>query len=103
MKYLEKPENPFVNYQLPLALNTFKTRREEIVDKYVKSINVLRGGKFKPITHKEVAIRLNSNRFLVDDGEAELLFKKCESKQSFAFFFYCAPLWKKTKERPKPL
>jgi hypothetical protein len=72
----------------------YKTRRAEIVAEFVKEINLERiNTKFKPITHKEVALRLNMNPKLAkDDGECELLLKTCIAKESFSKFFWVCPL-----------
>lgn len=72
----------------------YRTRRDEIVANFAKEINFLRiGTKYKQITPKEVALRLNANpSFKGRDGEAELLLKTCVEKRSFSKFFWSCPL-----------
>ncbi len=74
--------------------SVYRSRRDEIVAEYVKEINQERlGTKYKPITKKEVALRLNMNPKLAKhDGECELLLKTCIAKSSFSKFFWVCPL-----------
>ena len=71
-----------------------RSHRDELVDKFVLGINRERlGTQYKPILAKEVALRINKNPFLKGrDGEVELLYKTCEKKGSFKYFFYICPL-----------
>lgn len=86
-------------------LKRFRSRRDELVDGYVVSINNLRsGGKFKPITHKEVAMRLAMNPALgKSDDEIELLFKECEKAGKFSKFFWVCPMNKALVDKKRRL
>lgn len=87
------------NFIFEITPSIFKTRRQEIVAEYVKEINMKRiGTKYRLISPKEVALRLNMNPKLAkDDGECDLLLKTCVEKGSFSKFFWVCPLNKITK------
>lgn len=91
---MEELKNPFLNYQFQFETTIYKNEREEIVAEFVKEINYHRvGTKYKPVTPKQIALRLNGNKILAkSDSECRLLLKKCIDKNSFSFFFYCCPL-----------
>ena len=73
--------------------------RDELVDGFVKGINSQRvGTKFKPISHKQVALRINGNPFFKQrDGEIELLLKDCVKKGNYKKFFWVCPIVTKKK------
>jgi len=76
--------------------SSYKNRREEIVAKYVTAINILRDKKYKPITAREVALRLDMNpKTAKDNGEADYVYSECMRKQNFAKFFVDCPMNKK--------
>ena len=55
----------------------------------VKDINSLRvGTKFKPLTDRLLAIRINKNPFLKSDGELEFIIKQCRDKRNYAKLFW---------------
>lgn len=87
--------NSLFNISLHLKERTFnkevkyKNRRDEIISNMVEEINKLRvGTKYKPVTKRFIAIKVNGNPFLKDDGELELIFKECLKKGSFAKLFW---------------
>lgn len=82
-KYLEK-------YQKPVIKSVFRSRRDELVSEITAGINASRvGTKFKPITERAVAIRINKNPFLAhDDGEIAYLLKQCRERGNFSKFFW---------------
>jgi len=82
------------NFEYKIQESTFKNRRAEIVAEFVKHINIERKGtKYKPITDKLVALRLNANKKTAkDDDECQYLLNECLRKKSFSTFFWCCPL-----------
>ncbi len=81
-KFLEKKfeDVPFRNY------------RDELVAEFVDGINKSRiGTKFKPITAREVALRINKNAFLAkheNNGEVAYLLKQCKERNNYSKFFW---------------
>lgn len=77
---------------------TYRNQRDELVAHFVRGINELRvGTKFKPITPKMVAIRINKNPFLArNDSEVYNLLKHCQNKKNYAKFFWVTNESKKT-------
>lgn len=77
------------NMEIKSPTIKFRDRRDELVDRLVRGINRLREGtKYKPLTKRFIAIKCNSNPFLVNDGELELEISECERKGSYAHFFW---------------
>lgn len=67
----------------------YKNKRAELIGEAVKDINSLRvGTKFKPLTDRLLAIRINKNPFLKSDGELELIIKQCRDKRNYAKLFW---------------
>lgn len=68
----------------------FKSRRDELVSRITEGINNRRiGTKYKPLTTRTVAIRINLNPAISkDDGELELLIKDCERVGNYKKFFW---------------
>lgn len=67
----------------------YKNRRAELIGEAVKDINLLRAGtKFKPITARLLAIKINKNPFLKSDGELSLLLQDCQKKRNYAKLFW---------------
>lgn len=67
----------------------FKNRRDELICRLTEGINKLREGtKYKPVTTRFMAIKVNQNPFLKSDDELELEIKNCESKGSYAHLFW---------------
>jgi hypothetical protein len=87
----------FSTYKLPqfkekkeLKKREFINYRDELVTHFVEGINQLRAGtKFKPITKRTVALRLNRNPLLSkNDGEVAYLLKHCQGKKNYSKFFW---------------
>lgn len=78
------------NWVLQVQTSIFKTRREELIARLTDGINLKRvGTKYKPVTTKQIAIRINRNPFFKGrDGELELLIRTCEEKGNYSKFFY---------------
>jgi len=78
-----------------------KNNRDELVKEYVYFINKERQNtKYKPITAKLVAIRLNSNPMTAGNKNlfrVEQLLEDCKKNRSFKNFFGSCPLprWNK--------
>lgn len=90
---MEELKNAFHNYQFQWEPSIYRTERAEIVADFVKNINFIRlGTKYKPVTPKQIALRLNMNPKLKSDQEARYLLNECLRKNSFSMFFYCCPL-----------
>ena len=71
------------------TVSKHKNFRDELITRLTDGINNSRQGtKYKLTTKRDVAIRANKNPFLVSDSELELLIKECESKGSFAKFYW---------------
>lgn len=67
----------------------YKNKRAELIGEAVKDINSLRvGTKFKPLTDRLLAIRINKNPFLKSDGELEFIIKQCRDKRNYAKLFW---------------
>jgi len=67
----------------------FKNERDEVISRMVIEINRLREGtKYKPITKRLLAIKINKNPFLKDLGELQLVFSECLKNGSFAKLFW---------------
>jgi len=68
----------------------YKNRREELVDKFVQAINEERvGTPYKPVTHRLIALRINSHPLLKKDlGEVEYLYKQCIQQGNFKKFWW---------------
>ena len=84
-------KNQFVPLKIEAKVceTKFKNWRAELISRLVKGINDARAGtKFKPITERVAAIRANSNPFLKNDGELELLIKDCEKRGNYSRFFW---------------
>lgn len=66
-----------------------RSARDEIVDMFVRGINAERKGtKYKPVTHKQIAIMLNSNPILGNNiSECWYLHKRCQEK-GFKVFWW---------------
>lgn len=75
---------------LQVQTSIFRSRRDELIDRLTNGINLSRiGTKFRPVTHRQMAIRVNKNPFFKGrDGELELLIKTCEEKGNYSKFFY---------------
>lgn len=75
--------------------------RDELVSLFVEGINRERKGtKFKPITEKQVALRINANpHFKGRDGEVHYLLKQCQEKGTFKKFFWSCPLPNKKQKK----
>lgn len=71
---------------------SFKNFRDEIISKMVEEINKLREGtNFKKETKANLAKRINMNPFLKgnsNDGELELLYKECHSKNNYSKLYW---------------
>ncbi len=82
------------NWEYKITPSIFKSRRDELVARLTDGINMTRvGTKYKPISTKQVAIRVNKNpAFKGSDSELELLIKHCEEKSSYSKFFYICPI-----------
>lgn len=94
---IQKPKSTaqlFSTYQLPVKEEKIRSQRDELVNHFVQGINKERlGTKFKPITAKQVALRLNANpHFKGQDGEIYMLLKECQQKGTFKKFFWSCPL-----------
>jgi len=78
------------NWVLNVQTSIFRSRKDELVDRLVSGINLSRvGTKYKPVTHRQIAIRVNKNPFFKGrDGELELIIKTCEEKSNYSKFFY---------------
>lgn len=77
------------NFEIKIQPTVYKNRRDEIVSKITDEINLLRvGTKYKPVTKRMIAIRANSNPFLKNDTELELVYKNCSAKKNFSHFFW---------------
>ena len=76
-------------YKTPKTQKAFRSWKDEIVTRFTDSINKSRvGTKYKPVTERLVAIRLNKHPVLKDSPqECDFLFKRCEEKH-FGLFFY---------------
>lgn len=67
----------------------YKSKRAELIGEAVKDINSLRvGTKFKPLTDRLLAIKVNKNPFLKSDGELEFIIKQCRDKRNYAKLFW---------------
>ncbi len=85
----------FGGYKMPTPKKSkLRGPRDELVEQFVRGINQERlGTKWKPITAKAVAIRINANpHFKGRDGEVHLLLKECEKRGTFKKFFWACPL-----------
>ena len=87
-----KPIRELFTKSLELIFNRkvkYKNERDEIISKMVIEINILREGtKYKPITKRLLAIKINKNPFLKDLGELKLVFSECQKNGSFARLFW---------------
>lgn len=67
----------------------YKNKRAELIGEAVKDINSLRvGTKFKPLTDRLLAIKVNRNPFLKSDGELEFILLECKKKRNYAKLFW---------------
>ena len=67
----------------------YKNKRAELIGEAVKDINSLRvGTKYKAITDRTLAIKVNRNPFLVNDTELELVLKDCKKKRNYSKLFW---------------
>lgn len=66
-----------------------RSARDEMVDLFVKGINKEREGtKFKPMTHRQIALMLNGNPILGHSiTECWQLYKQCQ-KKGFKMFWW---------------
>lgn len=78
------------HWVINVQTSIFRSRRDELIDRLVNGINLSRiGTKYKPVTLRQISIRVNKNPFFKGrDGELELLIKTCEEKGSYSKFFY---------------
>ena len=87
-----KPIAELFNKSLELIFNRkvkYKNERDEIISKMVIEINILRvGTKYKPITKRLLAIKVNKNPFLKSNAELQLVFSECLKNGSFARLFW---------------
>ncbi len=72
----------------------FRTRREELISRLTDGINLKRvGTKYKQVTTKQIALRINKNPFFKGrDDHLEVLIKHCEEKDSYSKFFWVCPI-----------
>jgi hypothetical protein len=68
--------------------------RDELIQRLTDGINKSRiGTKYKPITEKTVAIRVNKNPFFIGRNDhLEVLIKECEKRSNYSKFFFVCPL-----------
>jgi hypothetical protein len=67
----------------------YKSKRAELIGEAVKDINSLRvGTKFKPLTDRLLAIKINKNPFLKSDGELSYVLDECKNKRNYAKLFW---------------
>jgi len=87
-------EDKLIQFELKSEPSIYRSRHEELVARLANGINLKRiGTKYKPITTKEVALRINKNVwFKGRDGELDLLIRTCEEKGSYSKFFWVCPL-----------
>lgn len=93
-------ENKIVDLKIEQTIEKtiFRSRRDELISRLTDGINKLRKGtKYGPINKRTVAIKANSNPFLKNDGELELLIKTCEQKNNYSKFFWITKIIKKLK------
>lgn len=92
--YEQKPTLQPFDFKMPEKTTNFRGFRDELVDRLVKGINKERQGtKWKPVNHKQIALRINKNpHFTGKNGELELLIKECESRGNYSKFFWACPL-----------
>ena len=89
-----KPIKELFTRSLELIFNSkpevkYKNERDEIISKMVIEINRLREGtKYKPITKRLLAIKVNKNPFLKSNIELQLVFSECLKNGSFARLFW---------------
>lgn len=63
--------------------------KDEVVSEITEGINKERiGTKYKPITERTVAIRINRNPYLKERNECYLLLKKCKEVGFTKMFFW---------------
>lgn len=71
----------------------YNSRREEIIADLVKGINQSRiGTKYKPITERGLAIRINRNPFLTGDTgtqELDYIRNECNRVGNYKKLFWC--------------
>lgn len=81
------------NWVLQVQTTLFRSRKEELIDRLVKGINISRiGTKYKPVTAKEVALRINYNGFFTGRPDhLEVLINECEKKGNYSKFFFVCP------------
>ena len=66
----------------------YKNRKAEIIAELVKGINLSRiGTKYKPITERLLAIKINRNPFL-NESELEYLLKECNRVGNYKKLFW---------------
>lgn len=82
-----------IKVQLNITPSIYRTRREELIGRLTDGINMKRvGTKYKPITTKEVALRINANTFFTGRPDhLQVLIEHCEEKDSYSKFFFCCP------------
>lgn len=74
---------------ISIKKSLYKNYRDELIGEAVKDINSLRSKtKFKPLTARLLAIKINRNPFLKSNGELELVLKECAKKRSYAKLFW---------------
>jgi hypothetical protein len=90
MEYINKDNKlEKLEYTLPKNESDFRTRRDELIFRLTKGINLLRvGTEYKPTSLKLVALRANRNPFLKSDDELEYLISCCEVKKNYSYFFW---------------
>lgn len=78
------------NWILNIQPSIYRSRKDELVARLTDGINMKRiGTKYKPVTTKQIALRINKNPFFKGrDGELELLIRTCEEKENYSKFFF---------------
>lgn len=74
--------------------NNFRGARDELVDRLVQGINRERlGTKWKPVSHKTIALRVNNNPTFTGRNDNLLrLINECEKNGKYSKFFWACPL-----------
>lgn len=77
-------------FSLPSPSKTeYKSERHEIISLMVADINELRlNTKYKPVTERTVAIKVNGNPFFKGVEELRNLYNECHKKMNYSKFWW---------------
>lgn len=71
------------------GLKKERSFRESLINEFIERINKERiGTKYKPVTAKGIALKINMNPFLKQSWQLESFLKQCKRAKSFGSCFY---------------